>query len=160
MPDLTSTRTRSDLIIVGLVVLASLIILANAAVATTVSVKFLGWILFTVGVVLLVGALVSIGKDGFWGAAIGGGLATALGVGFLRNTERGAVTLTLIVGMMFLFSGLARLAIAYQLPVARVPMIRPRKLSEASKRLNSTTRPRSVAMPPLISIGTRATGSW
>jgi uncharacterized membrane protein HdeD (DUF308 family) len=123
MADLTSTRTRSDLVIGGLVVLASLVILGNAAVATTVSVKFLGWILFTVGVVLLVGALVSIGKDGFWGAAIGGGLATALGVGFLRNTERGAVTLTLIAGMMFLFSGLARLAIAYQLPVARVPML-------------------------------------
>ena len=62
MADLTSTRTRSDLIIGGLVVLASLVILGNAAVATTVSVKFLGWILFTV--VLVVGGLMLCGVVG------------------------------------------------------------------------------------------------
>jgi uncharacterized membrane protein HdeD (DUF308 family) len=116
-------RTGWDVVLGALLAVAGLVMLGNAAFATVVSVLFIGWLLFAAGVLGLAAALFRIGKDGFWSAALGGGLLTVLGVAVLRNTGAAAVTLTLLAGMMFLVSGILRLAAATQEPENRVVLV-------------------------------------
>ena len=114
-------RTLGDLLLGALVVLLGLVVLGHALVATQISVLFLGWLLFAGGVVTLAASLFRFGKDGFWAGALGGGLMTVIGIVFLRNTAAAAATLTLVVGAMFLMSGLVRLVAAFQMVEGRVP---------------------------------------
>ncbi|QNN52947.1 HdeD family acid-resistance protein [Nocardioides mesophilus] len=116
-------RTGWDIVLGVLLVIGGLVILGDAAFATTVSVLFLGWVLLLVGIVGLVAALFRIGKGGFWSAALSGGLLTVLGLFFLRNTDAGAVTLTLIAGTLFLTSGIVRLVVSAQEPENRAPLL-------------------------------------
>lgn len=116
-------RTGWDLVLGALLVVGGLAILGEAAIATTVSVLFIGWVLLIVGVLGLVAALFQIGKGGFWSVALSGGVLTVLGLFFLRNTEAAAVTLTLIAGVIFLASGLVRLAASAQDAEYRIPLI-------------------------------------
>ena len=112
-------RTLGDLLLGALVVLLGLVVLGHALVATQISVLFLGWLLFAGGVVTLAASLFRFGKDGFWAGALGGGLMTVIGIVFLRNTAAAAATLTLVVGAMFLMSGLVRLVAAFQMVEGR-----------------------------------------
>lgn len=107
-------RTSGDLVIGALLFILGLVLLGNATFATTVSVVFLGWMVLAAGILGLVAAVFSIGKEGFWSAAIGGTLLTVLGLVTLRHTSAAAVTLTLLAGAMFLVSGLMRLAASAQ----------------------------------------------
>lgn len=116
-------RTGWDVVLGALLFIAGLVLLGNAAVATTVSVVFIGWMVFAAGVLGLAAALFRLGKDGFWSAALGGGVLTVLGVAILRNTGAAAVTLTLMAGALFLVSGVLRLAESSQEPEYRVPLI-------------------------------------
>ncbi len=116
-------RTGWDVAIGLLLVVLGVVVLANAAVATTVSVLFLGWLLVAAGLLGLVGALFLVGQSGFWSAVLGGGLLTILGVAVLRNTDATAVTLTLIAGVVFLVSGVLRLATAVQVKEYRWPLL-------------------------------------
>jgi uncharacterized membrane protein HdeD (DUF308 family) len=106
---ITRRRTGWDIALGALLVIGGIIILANAVVATKVSILFLGWMLLIGGIIGLISALFNIGKGAFWSSAITGALLTALGLMFLRNTEATAVTLTLLVGALFLTTGIARL---------------------------------------------------
>ncbi len=115
-------RTGWDLLLGALLFVLGLVLLGNAAFATTVSVLFVGWMVFAAGILGLVAALFSIGRDGFWSAAIGGTLLTVLGVVVLRNTGAAAVTLTLLAGVVFLVSGLMRLAASSQEPDHRISL--------------------------------------
>ena len=116
-------RTKGDLAIGALVVVVGLVILGHTLVATTISLLFFGWLLFAGGVVTLTATLFRIGKDGSWAGALGGGLLTVLGIVFLRHPSMAAVTLTLVAGAMFLTSGLARLAAAFQMAEGRIAML-------------------------------------
>lgn len=117
------SRTGGDLVIGALLFVLGLVLLGNAAFATTVSVLFLGWMVLAAGVLGLAAAVFSIGKDGFWSAAIGGTLLTVLGVVVLRNSDAAALTLTLLAGAMFLVSGVMRLAAAAQEPDHRFALL-------------------------------------
>ncbi|MGZ6884202.1 MAG: HdeD family acid-resistance protein [Nocardioidaceae bacterium] len=103
-------RTNGDVVVGAVLFIIGLVLLANATFATTVSVLFLGWMVLAAGILGLVAALFSIGRAGFWSAAIGGTMLTVLGLVTLRHTDAAAVTLTLLAGAMFLVSGLMRLA--------------------------------------------------
>ena len=116
-------RTGWDVAIGALLAVAGLVVIGHAAIATTVSVLFIGWTLIIAGVLGLVAALFRIGKGGFWSAALGGGLLTALGLVIVNNTEATALTLTLIAGTLFLVSGVVRLMAAAQDAEYRVPLI-------------------------------------
>lgn len=116
-------RTLGDLLLGALVVLLGLVVLGHALVATKISVLFLGWLLFAGGVVTLAASLFRFGKDGFWAGALGGGLMTVIGIVFLRNVSAAAATLTLVVGAMFLMSGLVRLVAAFQMVEGRIPTL-------------------------------------
>ncbi len=116
-------RTGWDLILGALLFIAGLVILGNAAFATTLSVLVLGWIVLIGGLLTLVASLFRIGQGGFWSTAISGGLLTVLGLLFVTHTGAAALTLTLILGTVFLVSGIVRLAIATNDPEYRALMI-------------------------------------
>jgi uncharacterized membrane protein HdeD (DUF308 family) len=116
-------RTGWDWVLGGLLVVVGIVLLFHAVIATAVSVLFIGWLTFVAGIVTLVMALFSIGKEGFWTALLGGGLLGVLGFVMLRNPGAAALTLTLIAGALFLATGIARLAAAVQFSEARVPLV-------------------------------------
>jgi uncharacterized membrane protein HdeD (DUF308 family) len=123
MPQLQMRRTGWDVLLGGILVVGGLVILGEAAVATKVSIMFIGWLLLLLGLLGLVAAVFQIGRRGFWSMALAGGLLTVLGLFFLRNTHAAAVTLTLIAGVTFLFSGVLRLVMSAQDPSYRVPLL-------------------------------------
>lgn len=116
-------RTAWDVVLGILLVLAGLVVLGNTVVATAVSVVFLGWLTLLSGLIGLVSGLFKIGKDGFWSAALGGGLLLVLGIVMLRNPAITALSITLVAGSMFLATGLTRVVVAFQLSEHRVPLV-------------------------------------
>ncbi|MEZ5093073.1 HdeD family acid-resistance protein [Nocardioides sp.] len=118
-----ASKSLGDWILGGLLVVVGLVLLGNATFATAVSVLFIAWMTFISGVVTLVFSLVRVGTDGSWTGVLGGGLMTALGLVMLRNSAAVAFTLTLVAGTMFFMVGVARLAVAGQVPELRVPLI-------------------------------------
>lgn len=116
-------RTGWDLALGALLFIAGLVILANSAFATALSVMILGWIVLIGGVLALVASLFRIGKGGFWSTALSGGLLTVIGLLFVTHTGAAAFTLTLIMGMVFLVSGIVRLVVAANEPENRGVMI-------------------------------------
>lgn len=116
-------RTGADLLLGGLEVLVGLVILGHTAVATKISLMFVGWLLFATGVFVVALSLFRIGRDGFWGGLLGGGLMTVLGVVFLRHTSAAAVTVTLVAGALWATIGVARLAAAYSYPQQRLSLL-------------------------------------
>jgi uncharacterized membrane protein HdeD (DUF308 family) len=124
-PGISIQRRRSgvDLALGALLFVGGLVLLGYTTWATKVSVLFVGWMLLVFGLVGLAGALWRIGRSGFWSTALGGALLTALGLVFLRNPGLGAVTLTLLAGVVFLVGGLVRLVAAGQEPESRLPLL-------------------------------------
>jgi uncharacterized membrane protein HdeD (DUF308 family) len=116
-------RTKGDIVLGGLLVLAGIILLMHVVVATAVSVLFIGWVTLISGVVALFVSLFSVGKEGFWTGLLAGGLLTVLGLVMVRNPELAALSLTLIAGATFLASGVARLAAAVQEEEGRAALI-------------------------------------
>jgi len=116
-------RTGWDLVLGALLFLAGLVILGNAAFATALSVMILGWIVLIGGVLTLVASLFRIGQGGFWSTALSGGLLTVIGLLFVSHTGAAALTLTLIMGTVFLVSGVVRLVLAANEPENRGLMI-------------------------------------
>jgi membrane protein HdeD len=120
---LTRSRTGWDVAIGGLLVVLGLVILGNVVAVTRVSVQFLGWMLVVAGVVGLVAALLSLGSELSRASALGGAVSLVAGLMCLRHVEAAALTLTLIVGGLFLLTGLVRLVAAAASPEHRVPML-------------------------------------
>lgn len=116
-------RTGWDVAIGALLLLGGIVVLVYASVATLVSILFIGWMLVAIGVLGLVASLFRIGRSGFWSAALGGGLLTVLGIFVLTHTDATAVTLTLLAGVVFLVSGVMRLAESFQEPEYRWPLL-------------------------------------
>jgi uncharacterized membrane protein HdeD (DUF308 family) len=121
--ELITKRTGWDVVFGALLVIAGLLLLGDLAFATKVSVLFAGWVVLLAGIVALVAALFRIGRSGFWSVALTGGVLTVLGIAMLRNSHATAVTLTLIVGALFLAGGIARLVVAAQEPDHRLALI-------------------------------------
>ncbi len=119
------TRRRTGWDIAGgiLLIVLALVILGDVVVATKVSVLFVGWFTLIAGLAALLVAIFKIGTKAFWSAAIGGGLLTALGLMIIRHPGAAAVTITLLIGTAFLFSGVVRLIAASDAGQARTLMI-------------------------------------
>jgi uncharacterized membrane protein HdeD (DUF308 family) len=58
-----------------------------------------------------------------WSSAIGGGVCLVVGLMCLRHTDAAAVTLTLIMGALFLLSGVVRLVAAGATTEYRWPLL-------------------------------------
>ncbi|WP_380165054.1 HdeD family acid-resistance protein [Jannaschia sp. R86511] len=120
---LEQRRTAWDVILGLVLVVAGFVVLGNTVVATAFSVGVLGWFTLFSGLVLLVSGLLRIGKDGFWSAALGGGLLVVLGIVMLRNPAVTALTITLVAGSMFLATGLTRVVVSFQHPQSRLVLL-------------------------------------
>jgi uncharacterized membrane protein HdeD (DUF308 family) len=116
-------RTGWDVAIGALLLLGGIVVLVYATAATLVSILFIGWMLVAFGVLGIVAALFRIGRSGFWSAALGGGLLTVLGIFVLTHTDATALTLTLLAGVVFLVSGVMRIAESFQEPEYRVALL-------------------------------------
>jgi uncharacterized membrane protein HdeD (DUF308 family) len=116
-------RTGGDIAVGVLLVIAGFILLGNVVFATVVSVLLLGWTALISGVVLVVGSLLKIRTGGSWAVALGGVVLAVLGLFILRNTEIGALTLTLLAGCMFLSTGLVRIVGGVTVPEARAVLL-------------------------------------
>ncbi len=116
-------RTGWDVALGALLFVAGIVLLGHAVFATSVSIMFIGWLLVSVGVLGLAASVFSIGRDGFWSAALGGGLMAVLGLVVLRHPTATAATLTLVAGAMFLVSGVMRLVASVQDDENRFAMV-------------------------------------
>lgn len=104
-------------IVVGVIsVLAGIFALANPLAATLTAEMLAGWGFLIVGVLQVVFAFRDIG----WGARIWAiliGLAFALtGISLLGNPLAGIISLTVLVAIMFLIVGVAKIILSFSLP--------------------------------------------
>ncbi len=96
----------------GLMALAGVLALLAPLVATLASAIFFGWLLLVLGVVGIVSSLRMRGSSGFWSGLLVSVLALVLGVMILFDPFAGAVTLTTLLSIYFLLSGLSMLSLA------------------------------------------------
>lgn len=117
------SRTGWDAVLGILLIVGAFVVLGNAVLATVVSVFFLGWSAVISGAVLLIGALFKLREGGAVWVAIGGAVLLVFGIAVLRNPVIAVVTLTLMMGMVFLVGGIARLVAAFSAPGYRLLLI-------------------------------------
>lgn len=96
-----------------------LIVLGIAAIAfpefgTLAATLLVGWTLLVAGVMLFIGSFWIHGTLPFFAGNLFGLLCGASGVFFLFNPLSGAIALTLIIGILFLFQGAAELMFAFE----------------------------------------------
>jgi uncharacterized membrane protein HdeD (DUF308 family) len=96
-----------------------LVVLGVAAIAfpefsTFAATLLVGWVLLISGIAIFVSSFWIHGTGPFFGANLFGLLSAAAGVFLLFNPLAGAVTLTLVVGLMFMFQGAAELFFALE----------------------------------------------
>ncbi len=96
----------------GLMALAGILALLAPLVATLASAIFFGWLLLVLGGVGLVASFRLRGSTGFWSGLIVSALTLVLGVMILFDPFAGAVTLTTLLSIYFLLSGLSMLSLA------------------------------------------------
>jgi uncharacterized membrane protein HdeD (DUF308 family) len=93
------------------IVVGVLAILAPFA-ATLATTLFFGWLFLIGGVLGIVSAVRSRQAPGFWANLVLAVLAALLGILFIINPLSGAVTLTWVLAIFFLLSGVMNFAIA------------------------------------------------
>jgi uncharacterized membrane protein HdeD (DUF308 family) len=91
-----------------------LVLLGIGAIAfpefsTFAATLLVGWVLLISGISIFISSFWIHGTGPFFGANLFGLLSAAAGVFLLFNPMAGAVTLTLLVGVMFMFQGAAEL---------------------------------------------------
>lgn len=96
-----------------------LVILGIAAIAfpefgTLAATLLVGWTLLVAGVILFIGSFWIHGTVPFFASNLFGLLSGAAGVFLLFNPLSGAITLTLIIGIMFMFQGASELVFALE----------------------------------------------
>lgn len=92
--------------------IGNLIVLGHTVLATAVSVLFIAWMALLFGLVGLAGSLFRIGKEGFWQAALTGGLLTVLGVIVLFKLIGASSTLLgALLGVEILVDGLTMMPV-------------------------------------------------
>lgn len=96
-----------------------LVILGIAAIAFpefgTLAATFLvGWTLLVAGVLLFIGSFWIHGTMPFFASNLFGLLSAAAGVFLLFNPLSGAIALTLVVGILFMFQGASELMFAFE----------------------------------------------
>ena len=108
------SRSWKTLMIVGVaaIVLGAIAILVPA-VASVGTAIFIGWLLVVVGAILFAGAF-SAHSVGTVAVRVAWALLTLLiGIWLIVEPHNGTLTLTLVLGIYFLFMGLTRITIAF-----------------------------------------------
>lgn len=110
-------RTASSwLFWLGLIMVAlGLAAIAFPIFSTLAATVLAGWVLVVSGAAIFVGSFSIHGTGPFFGTNLFGLLCTGAGVFLLFNPLAGAVALTLIVGVIFMFQGAAELVFALEM---------------------------------------------
>lgn len=85
------------------------------AVSTLVTTVFVGWMLVFTGCVTVLGAFSIRGTGPFFGALLFGLLALGAGLLMLARPLTGEITITLILGFLFLLQGASEIFLAFEL---------------------------------------------
>ncbi len=93
------------------IIVGMLAILAPFA-ATLVTTIFFGWLFLVGGAIGVISALRAREAPGFWANLALSVLAAVLGILFIVNPVSGAITLTWVIGIFFILSGVMNFAIA------------------------------------------------
>jgi uncharacterized membrane protein HdeD (DUF308 family) len=83
--------------------------------STLAATLLVGWALLISGVAIFISSFWIHGTGPFFGANLFGLLSTAAGVFLLFNPLAGAVALTLVVGVMFIFQGVSEIMFAMEM---------------------------------------------
>lgn len=112
-------RVRSgsaQLSILGLLLIAlGIVAIVFPFLATVVVTLLVGWIFLFGGACMFFGAFSIHGTGPFFGALLFSLIAIAAGVFFLFNPLGGAVTLTLVIGVLLMFQGAFELIFAFEM---------------------------------------------
>lgn len=107
-------RTWKALMAVGVLAIAvgcvAIVVPAVAAVATAI---FIGWILIIAGAFLVAGAFAAQTVGSVVLRLIWAVLTVIVGIYLIVEPDSGTLTLTLVLGLYFLFMGLTRTAVAF-----------------------------------------------
>lgn len=116
------------LIIAGvLAIVAGIFALFNPLAATLTVVELTSWLFLFVGALQLIAAWRMRGSSLKWWLGMSGIVVLLMGYSLLSNPFEGAITLTLLLGFLFLFGGLIRLFLSTRLK--RTPWFLPMALS-------------------------------
>lgn len=107
-------RTWKTLMAVGVVAIVigciAILVPAVAAVATAI---FIGWILIIAGAFLVAGAFMAQTVGSVVLRLVWALLTVLVGIFLIVEPDSGTLTLTLILGLYFLFMGITRIAVAF-----------------------------------------------
>jgi uncharacterized membrane protein HdeD (DUF308 family) len=102
------------MIILGIIsIIGGLLALANPFAATLTVVALAGWFFIVFGVIQIIHSFALRGWGGFLWALIFGLVMLALGISLLKNPIAGMMSLTMLVAILFLISGVAKLFYAF-----------------------------------------------
>ncbi|MFL5237127.1 MAG: HdeD family acid-resistance protein [Rhizomicrobium sp.] len=113
------TRLRAssrELFWLGLgMTIVGIIAIGFPIVSTLATALFVGWMFLLAGVFLFVGSFTIHGTGPFFGAMLMALLMIAAGVFLLFHPLAGAMALTIVLGVLFLFQGAFELALAFEM---------------------------------------------
>jgi uncharacterized membrane protein HdeD (DUF308 family) len=103
-------------IILGVIsIIGGILALANPFVATLAATTIAAWVFIFVGIVEIVGAFSVEGALAKIGNILLGALAVFLGISILQHPLAGVISLTLLVGILFIASGVFKVIMAFSL---------------------------------------------
>lgn len=109
-------RKSSAWLIVGsiLLLLAGVAAILMPVVTTLATTFFLGWVFLVAGVVRIVKAFQAKPIRGFWMSLLVGILYIIAGFSLLSNILAGAITLTVLLGIIFIVEGIIEIVSSFQ----------------------------------------------
>ena len=112
----TLQRSWSWFVVVGLIsVVGGLFALIHPGIASLAVVYWVGWLFLLIGAVQLVQAMRMKAWGGFFEAAVLGILALLLGIAILLDPLSGAISLTALIGVLFLVYGVVKVMVAFRI---------------------------------------------
>jgi uncharacterized membrane protein HdeD (DUF308 family) len=102
--------------VIGIIsIIGGIMALANPMAATITAVKLAGWTFLIVGSLQVFTALQAEGFGAKLWAVIGGAAGLFIGISLFNNPLSGAVTLTVLVGLLFLVGGITKIYMSFSL---------------------------------------------
>ncbi len=111
---------KTQLILGVLFVVAGLLVLFNPFAASLAVEQLAGWLFLAIGIVQLIEAFVAEGWSGKVWSVLIGLVAAIIGLNLIAKPMAGLMALTLIVGIMFLVSGVVKLIIGWPIPLRQL----------------------------------------
>lgn len=113
-PAFTAPPRWLRILLGALLILGGLVVLGDVVLATLVSTLFIGFMAVAVGVFEIIHAFWSKGWGGFFWQILLGAFYVIFGGLVINQPATGALVFTIVLGMVFLASGIVRLIVAWR----------------------------------------------